>query len=225
MATYAKMWTDQWEDEWWVSLKCIERGLYAQMITWAKKSGDTGRILFRNFQDFSMTFGIDFKTSVKIIGKFQEKSKITVCKDNGVLIIEILNYVKNQQLKKATDKKEIGKIPEKSTLNKDKIREDNTEVRFPILRIKELIQMSNFNRALRGTNPDKWIETLLNEYGFDDVQLKIEGLNKRWNLGGLYPPGTPEKARQAILNELEQRKPVDKNEGLIERLAEAPKNV
>lgn len=223
MANYAKMWTDQWEDEWWVSLKCIERGLYSQMITWAKKSGDTGRILFRNFQDFSNTFGIDYKTGVKIIGKFQEKSKITIERGQNFLIIEICNYIKNQQLKKTSDKKDIGNPLEKSTLNKDKIREEKIEAGSPVLRIQELIGMSEFNKAVRGINTVTWIQELLDRFGFDDVQAKIEGLDSRWKLKALHPPGTAEKARDTIIRELEN-KGKEKEENVADRIAASIEN-
>ena len=223
MANYAKMWTDQWEDEWWVSLKCIERGLYAQMITWAKRSGDTGMILFRNYMDFSNTFGIDYKTGVKIIGKFQEKSKITIERGQNVLIIDICNYIKNQQLKKTTDKKEIGKPVEKSTLNKEKIREDKIEAGSPVLRVQELIGMGEFNKAVKGINTDKWIQTLLDNYDFDDIQYKIDQLDRNWKLKGLHPPGTAEKARDIIIRELENKGKEEKG-NVADRVAASIEN-
>jgi len=221
MANYAKMWTDQWEDEWWVSLKCIERGLYDQMITWAKKSGDTGRILFRNYMDFSNTFGIDYKTGVKIIGKFQEKSKIKIERGQGVLIIDICNYIKNQQLKRTTDKKEIGNPLEKSTLNKEKIREDKREAGSSLLKLQEIIGMTEFNKAVRGHDPVKWIETLVNEYGYDEVQAKVDALDRNWKIKGLRPPGSPEKARDIIAAEFKQR---EVKENVADRIAASIEN-
>ena len=136
MANYAKMWSDQWEDEWWLGLSCLERGLYAQMITWAKRSGDTGHIFFTNLQHFSCIFALDMRTSRKILAKMSDLRKVEWSIDNKMLRIFLCNYDKNQRVKKPTDRKNVTKMQQKCPYNK--IREDKGVSIDPIFKKKNI---------------------------------------------------------------------------------------
>lgn len=103
-------------------------------------------------------------------------------------------------------KVEYGEVEKRPNKDKDKEKRREEEAGFPILRIQELIQSSEFNKALRGIDSVKWIETLINNFGFDDVQAKINALNRSWQTQGLNPPGSPEKARHIILSEFKEKK-------------------
>jgi len=130
MAGYAKFWTDMRHDPWFISLNCLARGLFQQLILKAKEEGDTGVISARNFTLLGLEFGCEGSTCRKNLGKFRDDGKLRIEKDKyGVLIITILNYtywqeqhrVKGHKRGGKTDTKteEISrKIPEKSATNR-----------------------------------------------------------------------------------------------------------
>ncbi len=148
--SYVKIWTDIEDDEWFLSLSCLERGLWLQMLVRAKAAGDSGEFSWRNPTQAAQHLGCDGKTLRKFLGKIQEKSaqnpetggrfgaatgKIldnsrTLVKtlDSGVLRITLLNYDKWQRDAKAGQRTPVADKSEKNPpiIRPDKIRPDKT---------------------------------------------------------------------------------------------------
>jgi len=132
MAGYAKIWTSIWNDKWYKSLSCLQRGLWLQLIAYAKFAGDTGAINQRNFAELSGIFGLDDSTTAKNLRKFAEVGKITLETDEYGITIKIANYEEYQRLIKPEEvrvrAKSPRKIPEKSPLTEQNQTEpDRTE--------------------------------------------------------------------------------------------------
>jgi hypothetical protein len=102
MSGYPKIWTTIFNDPWFVSLNLTARGVWLQMIVYAKMVGDTGRITARSWAAMGSLWGCDGETSRKILGNFDIDGKINMeISPKGrshQVDIEILNYHKYQQL-------------------------------------------------------------------------------------------------------------------------------
>ena len=139
MSSYAKIWTDIFNDEWFLSLSATQRAIWLQLIITAKMYGDTGLVSGRSGGALGSLWGCDGKTCGKILGKFLSDQKIELRKNpTGGMVIKILNYDYWQRLRKPGDKEKSfegipnarensGKIP--SIIRQDKIRQDKTITR------------------------------------------------------------------------------------------------
>jgi len=139
MSSYAKIWTDIFNDEWFLSLSATQRAIWLQLIITAKMYGDTGLVSGRSGGALGSLWGCDGKTCGKILGKFLSDQKIELRKNpTGGMVIRILNYDYWQRLRKPGDKEKSfegipnsrensGKIP--SIIRQDKIRQDKTITR------------------------------------------------------------------------------------------------
>lgn len=127
MSGYVKIWTDIFNDEWFTSLSLTERGMWFQLITYCKLSGDTSRINLRSFRAIGALFGCDGKTAANILRKFCDNSALQLDESNGIISIYLPNYEKHQRLRKPSDR---GKVTDNSATNKirlDKIKEDKVD--------------------------------------------------------------------------------------------------
>jgi hypothetical protein len=98
--SYAKSWTSKFDDGWYLSLKLNERGMWDQLYTWAKRSGDTGMIVFSSWSHLGVVMGCDGKTARKILQKFHDDSRIVLQENQqpgNFLTIFIVNYTKHQR--------------------------------------------------------------------------------------------------------------------------------
>lgn len=169
MIAYVKMWTAMLHDEWFVSLSCLQRGFFMQLILLAKEYGDTGGIFLRNFPVLSQIMGCDCKTTRKILGKFLNDEKISYQeRDNGTLQITIHKYLYWQQLKKGKDYvstpkksgKNLGEIP----INEHSINRTEHENN------KEYPEAGKIDKQKKSERPDPLYDKLL-ERVVSDVKL------------------------------------------------------
>lgn len=77
MAGYAKFWTSMLHDEWFLSLNCMQRGVWMQLILMAKDQGDTGVITFRSWSSAGEILGLDRSTGARTLRKFQQDLRIS----------------------------------------------------------------------------------------------------------------------------------------------------
>jgi len=105
MAGYVKIWTCIHQDEWFLGLSLIERGMWYELLVLAKQVGDTGNIFVAKMRELSEKVGADVRTCNKIVAKMHGDGKIVLKKlPNSVIHIQIVNYLKWQEL---NDPKEI----------------------------------------------------------------------------------------------------------------------
>jgi hypothetical protein len=134
---FAKHWCSKFNDGWYRSLKCIERGAYDQMIDIAKRDGDTGVIFRRNFSDFSHELGLFRTTGEKILRKFSQDEKIKLTENGNGIKIELVNYMYQQHIRGTAQEKKRRKSGEKSRKNlpinirEEKRREEGNSKELP----------------------------------------------------------------------------------------------
>ena len=134
MAGYAKIWTSIFNDPWFIGLSSTSRGVWLQLLVWAKMVGDTGSVSGRSWASIGSAWGCDGKTCGKILRKFHEDGKISLTKESGNgIAITIHNYQFYQSVTAknlATGKRpKRGKFPENSRkipLQPDQTRADQT---------------------------------------------------------------------------------------------------
>ena len=79
------MWTDIFNDDWFLSLSATQRAIWLQLIITAKLYGDTGLVSGRSWSSLGLMWGCDGKTCGKILREFQSQNKIEMIR-NGVKI-------------------------------------------------------------------------------------------------------------------------------------------
>lgn len=122
MASYAKFWTDMFNEDWFVGLKAIERGVYMQLILHAKLVGDTGRINAANMQHLCSIIGCDSRTGDKIVTKLLHICVLEKVSSEHGLCFDIHKYKYYQEVRKPSDRKNVAKMSQ----NCNSIREDKT---------------------------------------------------------------------------------------------------
>jgi hypothetical protein len=208
MATYAKHWTDKFNDQFYQSLKLIERGMWNELIDLCKLMGDTGRIFLRNFQTLGSLTGCDGKTARKILGKFLENGKIELKIEKHGIEIYLPNYHKHQHLRKPSDIQNPGNFQETS----DKIREDKINIEDKINKpSKTAVDKSEENEikdclANLATrvgkvfkNPHRFIGGLRKKHKPEFIAYAFYRLRQRQYAQGLPPVDDPIKFLQNIL--------------------------
>jgi hypothetical protein len=115
---YAKSWVSKYDDDWYLSLKLAERGMFDQCVTWAKRAGDTGVIVFRNWSSFASQMGCNVRTARKIIAKMHPINKIVICSESPALSLEIVKYEEYQRVRKHTACKNEADLQQKSPLKR-----------------------------------------------------------------------------------------------------------
>lgn len=153
---YAKIWTDIKNDEWFVSLPCVARGLFIQLIIHAR-SWENSTIFLRNFPHASTEFGLDRSTCAKYLRKFHEDGKIILSENDGILRITVVNYDRWQGL---TQREKSGKnhvFREKSEKNSPYIREEKRREKNKRNKFADLPKqvLDDLNSRLKKLNPDK----------------------------------------------------------------------
>ena len=98
MAGYAKIWTDIYNDEWFIKLSCNGRGLWLQMIVYCKHNGDNGEIFLKNTSFCAQLFGIDRATLMQLLRKFADCGRIDTITTTNPLRIKIVKYKYWQEL-------------------------------------------------------------------------------------------------------------------------------
>ena len=54
---FVKIWVKMLDDDWFVSLNCTERGLWCQLLIYAKRMGDSGTMSWRSWGHFAHNLG------------------------------------------------------------------------------------------------------------------------------------------------------------------------
>ena len=112
--SYVKIWTDIEDDPWFLSLSCLERGLWLQMLVRAKAAGDTGEFSWKNPTHAGQCLGCDGKTLGKFHRKISENSRALIkTLDGGIIRVTLLNYDKWQRVAKAGQRTPVAEKSEK----------------------------------------------------------------------------------------------------------------
>lgn len=120
MAGYVKVWTDIENDEVYVTLDCIQRGIFLQMLIAAKKDGDTGHIRAKNWTYLGARWACDPRTCSKIAAKLQQVCLIEIQKAENLIDIFICNYDYWQGLtvkdhfQKTANLRQISRLPDQT---------------------------------------------------------------------------------------------------------------
>lgn len=100
MISYAKIWTTIFNDSWFLSLNCQQRGLWLQLIVLAKMQGDTGHVLFKSRSSLAQQLFIDRAVLVRSLSKYQQDGRLYInSKENNVIEVIIRKYSYWQGLK------------------------------------------------------------------------------------------------------------------------------
>lgn len=93
------------DEAWFQSLDLEVRGLFLQMIIWAKKAGDGGVYSFRSFGHAADTFGTNRRKFQRYLVKLKPFGVIKWSQDgHGAIIIEVTKYRKYQEKKEYSTK-------------------------------------------------------------------------------------------------------------------------
>lgn len=76
--SFAKLWMNLWQDEWFLSLNALSRSVFIQLILWCKDNRDDGTVLFVSWRSMGQTFGCDHKTVKRKCEQFNKDGKITL---------------------------------------------------------------------------------------------------------------------------------------------------
>jgi hypothetical protein len=134
MSSYPKIWTDIFNDPWFTCLSCSQRGLWLQLIVFAKMAGDTAHVSGKSYSSMAHRWGMDDSTLRRNLRQFAIDGKIELFENSfGGITIKLVNYEYYQRDKRSEDKiRAERKNGEKSAKNnplirEDKIREDNSK--------------------------------------------------------------------------------------------------
>lgn len=134
MAGYAKIWTDIKSDAWFISLPCIARGIFMQLIIDAKMQGDCGIITGRSWSHLGSGWGADARIARKYVEEMQAQHKLTITASQKCVSIYLHNYQYWQGLtknevnpNKRPSKQKCSKIP----VQPDQTRPDQTNIVEP----------------------------------------------------------------------------------------------
>ena len=185
---YAKIWTTIFNDEWFVGLPLTGRGLWLQMIIWAKMSGDTGIITFKSMRGMGSQCGCDGGTVRKFLRFFSSSGKIKCRKIGSTqLQIEIVNYQFWQSLSGKNAYSKLMKIRHKS---KTKVTKNP--------QLPEQSRAINISKDISSCNSDHqqtiqyWSDKYMNRYGIEYVfkggkdGAAIKRLLKAWGLSLIH---------------------------------------
>lgn len=107
MRGYAKIWTDCFNDPWFLSLSALQRGIWLQLIIYAKMVGDTGVVSGRSISSLAVLSGCDDSSMAKNLRKFAIDERITLKEQHRgrsiMVTIEILNYEYYQRVRDAKE--------------------------------------------------------------------------------------------------------------------------
>lgn len=188
---FVKIWVKMLDDDWFISLNCTERGLWCQLLIYAKRMGDSGVMSWRSWGHLSHNFGITRSQAVRICNAFAQVGKIKIKqnkKEKGyVFEIIIPNYQYYQELKGGqklskndTKKNSFGSTSDpqdididKSRKEIDKNKESSTKVDpnhnlFVEYYCKEYEKKFGVKYNFSGGKDGKTVKTLLKTtYGYD----------------------------------------------------------
>lgn len=115
MSGFAKIWTGIFNDEWFMGLSATGRGIFIQLIVYAKLMGDTGGFFIKSVTLLAQMCGADRATTSKFLHSCHDLGKIVLEKRGKTLSITITNYQYWQGLKRWTDHLDRDQLGEKST--------------------------------------------------------------------------------------------------------------
>ena len=130
---YAKIWTACYIDEWFLSLNCLERGVWLQLIITAKMQADTGQICYKNVASLSAHLGIDYRSLTKMLQKCIDHVKIELLSENKFANFEIVNYGYWQGLKDFKDWKNNTNMSAKMSPKQHKSKAEQSNIE-PIMK-------------------------------------------------------------------------------------------
>ncbi|MFA5307414.1 MAG: hypothetical protein WC365_08255 [Candidatus Babeliales bacterium] len=163
MAGYAKIWTDIFDDEWFVALSGLQRGFWLQLIVLAKRSGDTGVICVRSYSHLALVCGMDDSSTAKNGRFFASQERLRIKEEKHCISIEICNYHKWQQLDAKEHLKNKHKFGEKRYENRplpEKKRKEKTN------NIKLAAPVNNDLRIITDHWVEKYQEKMNSKYVF-----------------------------------------------------------
>lgn len=193
MISYAKIWTTIASSPKFKSFKSTGRGIWLQLIILAKLYGDTGYVTFSSWADGGSQTGCDGKTFRKFLGKFQEKSMLTIERTEPVIMIYITNYIKWQRLKNDKEWRENspeqGKFPANNNKNNNTNKNNNNNIveydsDIPFEKIiNHLNEVTNKNYRHNSKKTKDKIQARWNEgYRFDDFKYVHAVKAEEWLL-------------------------------------------
>lgn len=100
---FVKVWVSMLDDDWFISLNCTERGLWCQLLIYAKRMGDSGMMSWRSWGHLSHNLGLTSSKTSRFCKGFAKDGKLKIKQNNKqkgyVIEIIIPNYQHYQQLK------------------------------------------------------------------------------------------------------------------------------
>lgn len=197
--SYVKSWTSKFNDRWYKGLRLNERGLWDQLICYAKLVGDTGYIFARNLHELGTIFGCDARTCRKIVTKMHAACKIEFLEDSDGIRIFIIKYDEYQRHKQAGRGKSPTKMSQKCCKNALLTRPDQTRpeesrtttangnVDNSKISKEDKSPLESFTEWCEANK--EWIKTHLNQWYFD--KGGYEWGKKQWPTMGAYLDAHP----------------------------------
>ena len=176
MSLFVKIWTDCLQDEWFLNLKLIERGMFFMLIILAKFHGDSGGFSFRTWHGLADSVGADAETSRKILRFFHSENRVILTESKNLVRIEICNYIKWQTVDAKEATKNQRKTNGKSHLldiDIDKIKEKKSIVEASpdyqpaVDYFCTQFKKDNGNKYHFTAKDGKNIKVILNQYGLE----------------------------------------------------------
>ena len=101
---FAKLWSHCFSDKWFLSLNCMQRGLFLQLIIYCKENGAAdGRLVLASYSVLAGLFKVDRTIAANLLRAWQEAGKIKLSEPSnprtGVLEIHIKNFKKWQGMR------------------------------------------------------------------------------------------------------------------------------
>jgi len=125
---YAKVYTDTYDDEWFVRLPGSKRGMYLQMIVLAKKQGSGGVIFSHSVRDFASKLANHHTTVANFVSELATQGKVLIQKgpEEGYTVT-LLNYHKHQSDTPDFTKRKVAKSASKLAKITPENRNSNIE--------------------------------------------------------------------------------------------------
>lgn len=199
---YAKIWTSMFNDNWFISLPCNARGLWIQLVVYAKMVGDTGVVSMRSYSAMAAVCGCDDSSVAKYLRKFAEVGKINLIETGEKsLTIEIVNYdyyqrgdvvsdFKNGENSPKVEKSEkpksakIRPIPDQTRPDQKYIGDTACAVRPELQEIMDYYNLKTKRNWKLTDARKRMLKVRLKTFTVDQLKDAIDGITSRpHNLG------------------------------------------
>ena len=222
MISYAKIWTTIFNDSWFLSLNCQQRGLWLQIIVYAKSQGDVSRFFYRSCTAFAQLMGMDRSVMAHSLRKYQLEGRLYIVLEKGKpLEIDILNYSYWQGLK--DDKawrKNSNNVDDISSTNNNKNNNKNINNNIyssdvSNIPYKEIIEHLNLcaktNYKYRSKKTQSLIKARWNEgYRFEDFKYVHSVKMEQWMNSDMEKYMRPETLYSNKFESYREQKPKSK---------------